>query len=159
MWLLFLCDINFQSYSNLNFLILNNLQIIWGKSWFIKKTMSRRSSMSPRRRRRRNLRKNAEKKKAAEQDELNKFLEELNQLQELKYDKEYGQTQSMGERYGYNAGLGGRFEGVEQSWQNYCQITPSAWLNKHSKLVFEHAFERGFQSGAYQLQCEADGNY
>lgn len=118
--------------------------------------MTRRSCMSPRSRGRRNK---AEKKKAAERDELNKFLEKWNQLQELKYDKEYGQTQSMGERYGYNAGLGGRFEGVEQAWQNYCQITPSEWLKEHSKLVFEHAFERGFQSGADQRQCEEDGNY
>ena len=106
--------------------------------------MARRSSsMSPRRR----GRLNKAKKKAAERAKLIEFLEKWNQLQELKYDEKYGHTRNMGERYGYNAGLGGRFEGVEQSWQNYRQITPSAWLNEHSKLVFEHAFERGFEAG------------
>ena len=127
------------------------------------------SSMSPRSRRRRRCRNkvsprrrgrhNKAKKKAAKRDKLIEFLEKLNKLQELKYNEKYGHTCNMGERYGYNAGLGFRVGGVEQAWRDYCQITPSAWLNKHSKLVFEHAFERGFQSGADQRQCDADGDY
>ena len=118
--------------------------------------MTRRSLMSPRIRGRRNK---AETKKAAERADLLKFLDELNQLRQIIYDEKYGQTRSMGENYGLRAGLGVHFGGVEQAWQNYCQITPSEWLTEHSKLVFEHAFERGFQSGADQRQCEEDGNY
>jgi len=109
--------------------------------------MTRRISVSPRIRIRRNK---AEKKKAAERADLLKFLEKQNILRQLNYDEKYGHTRQMGEKYGYNAGLGVHFGGVEQAWQNYCQITPSAWLKEHSKLVFEHAFERGFQSGADQ---------
>lgn len=118
--------------------------------------MARRSRRSPRSRGRSNK---AEKKKAAERAEMIEYLKKQNILRQNKYDEKYGQTRYMGERYGYNAGRVGRFGGVEQSWQNYCQITPSAWLKEHSKLVFEHAFKRGFQSGAYQRQCEEDGNY
>ena len=118
--------------------------------------MARRIRMSPRIRVRRNK---AETKKAAERAKLIEYLEKQNILRQIIYDEKYGQTRSMGENYGLRAGLGVHFGGVEQAWQNYCQITPSAWLKEHSKLVFEHAFERGFQSGADQRQCDADGDY
>ncbi len=118
----------------------------------------RKHSRKHRSPRTRSRQKNAKNKAAAEHAAVQTFLQEQNLLHELQFNSDYAHTYRMGEQYGVRAAQV-RHGGVELAWRNYCQIASSADQTENAKLVFSHAFERGFDSGTYERQCDSDGEY